>query len=606
MPENRTNRSRARIAAALVAAAVGAATFTTGPGSAGAAAPPSSGAPPQVLEERMNGEAAIRALGERLPEVARANGISADELRRDLRADDELWLDETGALLFIDEGIAAHAELATSNVTDPAWLDHATTDALTLHSRPGATRVIHLDFDGHDPSGSIWKDKTPAQPYDTDGDPATFSDQERRVIIEVWQRVAEDFAPFAIDVTTEDPGIDAIRRTDSADQLYGTRVVVTPTATNCESCGGVAYLDVFDAFGGSASTGWTHDLYQPAWVYLNDFSAKSIAEAASHEAGHNLDLMHDGTSTIGYYEGHGDWAPIMGVGYYREVSQWSRGEYAGANNSEDDLAVIAANGGVPAADDHGDTLATATPLDSVIDVIGHIGTRADVDAFSFTTAGGALSLTASPVAVGANLDIGLRLVDDSGAVVASVDPAGLGASLDATVPGGTYAVVVDGVGVGDPRTTGYSDYASVGRYRLTGALPDIAGDGSDPDADEPDPEPELAAPSTPSLTATEADGSVTLDWGDDPTAAPTFAVYRESRHKNGSYRGRTLLGEGTESTWVDTPGSGTFRYQVVATNSSGSAESDLIEVTVTSTTSDGPTKGGKGGGGGKSGAMKTR
>lgn len=155
-------------------------------------------------------------------------------------------------------------------------------------------------------------------------------------------------------------------------------------------------------------------------------------------------------------------------------------------------------------------------------------------------------------------------------------------------------------------TFGYSDHASLGRYRLTGALPDIAGDGSDPDGDEPDPEPELAAPSTPSPTATVADGSVTVDWGDDPAAAPTFAVYRESLHKNGSYRGRTLLGVGTESTWVDTPGSGTFRYHVVATNSSGSAESDLIEVTVTSSTADGSTKGGKGGGGGKSGAMKTR
>ena len=46
-------------------------------------------------------------------------------------------------------------------------------------------------------------------------------------------------------------------------------------------------------------------------------------EAASHEAGHNLGLSHDGTRKTGYYAGHGDWAPIMGVGYYREVSQWS-------------------------------------------------------------------------------------------------------------------------------------------------------------------------------------------------------------------------------------------------------------------------------------------
>ncbi|MCO8129303.1 zinc-dependent metalloprotease [Acidimicrobiia bacterium EGI L10123] len=604
MLENRNNPGRARIVAALVAAAVGAATFATGPGSAGAAPPEPPGAPAPVLEERMHGEAAIRALGERLPDVARANGISPDELRRHLRADDELWLDETGALLFIDQGIADHAEPATSAVTDPAWLDHPTSEALRLHSRPGADRVIHLDFDGHDPATSGWGDKTPAQPYDTDQNPSTFSEAERQVIIEVWQRVAEDFAPFAIDVTTEDPGIDAIRRTTSSDQQYGTRVVVTPTATNCNGCGGVAYVGTFDAYGGSDSTGWSHDRYQPAWVYLNGYSAKSIAEAVSHEAGHNLGLRHDGTSTVGYYAGHGDWAPIMGVGYYAPVSQWSRGEYADANNSEDDLTVIATNGGTPATDDHGDTLADATRLAPQVDVAGHIGSRTDVDAFSFTTDGGVLALTASPVSLGANLDLALRLVDDTGTVVADVDPPGLGAQLDATVPAGTYAVIVDGVGAGDPATSGYSDYASLGRYRLTGLLPTGLPE---------EPEPDVAVPTEPVLTATQADGTVTLGWGAD-ASVKAFEVYRESRHKNGSYRGRTLLGTvgGSGSTWSDSPGSGTFRYQVVATNSSGSAESNLVVVTVTSTGTDEPTDGGgtkgggNGGGGGKGRTMKAR
>lgn len=30
--------------------------------------------------------------------------------------------------------------------------------------------------------------------------------------------------------------------------------------------------------------------------------------------------------------GANGWAPIMGVGYYQELTQWSKGEYAGANN----------------------------------------------------------------------------------------------------------------------------------------------------------------------------------------------------------------------------------------------------------------------------------
>ena len=48
---------------------------------------------------------------------------------------------------------------------------------------------------------------------------------------------------------------------------------------------------------------------------------KSVAEAISHEAGHNMGLHHDGTSTTGHYQGHGSgvtgWAPIMGVGGYQ-------------------------------------------------------------------------------------------------------------------------------------------------------------------------------------------------------------------------------------------------------------------------------------------------
>ena len=63
---------------------------------------------------------------------------------------------------------------------------------------------------------------------------------------------------------------------------------------------------------------------------------KYVAEAASHEAGHNMGLSHDGTSTAAYYGGQGSgatgWAPIMGVGYYKNLSQWSKGEYALANN----------------------------------------------------------------------------------------------------------------------------------------------------------------------------------------------------------------------------------------------------------------------------------
>ena len=511
-------RKRAtRITSGLAAITVAAAGLALTSGAGAAAAPPGdrSGPPAEVLAERLRGEAAIEALGARLPDVAARNDTTPAALVRSLRSDNQLWVDPTGTLLYIDETLADQADEPAVEAIDPTFSDHPAADALLLHSRPGAQRVVYLDFDGHDPSTSAWKDKSVTAPYDVDGDPSTFSDVERRVIIDVWRHVSEDFAPFAVDVTTEEPPVDAIRRTDVSDQAYGTRVVITPTMSNCASCGGVAYVGTYDWYGGSESTGWNHDLYQPAWVYNGGTGAKSIAEAVSHEAGHNLGLNHDDTSRQGYYAGHGDWAPIMGVGYYEPISQWSQGEYADAQNQEDDFSVVGSNGGPLAADDHGDTAAAATPLaDPLVDVDGAIGTRTDLDVFSITTEAGLLSLAATPAPIGPNLDIALTVRDDAGQVLAASDPAGLAASLDLVVADGTYTLTVDGVGVGDPATDGYSDYGSVGRYRLTGTLP--AGQVNQPPS---------ARPTSDATTGT-APLDVTFDAGDSTDVDGTIVSYR--------------------------------------------------------------------------------
>ena len=95
-------------------------------------------------------------------------------------------------------------------------------------------------------------------------------------------------------------------------------------------------------------------------------SLTGVSEAISHEFGHNLNLNHDGTNGSSYYSGHGSgavsWGPIMGASYNRSVTQWSQGEYSGANNSQDDLAVIAGELSYR-GDDHEDAvLGLATPL----------------------------------------------------------------------------------------------------------------------------------------------------------------------------------------------------------------------------------------------------
>jgi len=160
-------------------------------------------------------------------------------------------------------------------------------------------------------------------PFDLDGLPYSFSSAELERIQYIWKRVAEDYSPFDVDVTTEPPPADRLTRSSSSDDTFGTTVLITSRSGvySC-SCGGVAYLTVFDDVG---------DFYKPALVFydaLGGGNEKYVADAISHEAGHNMGLGHDGTSSSGYYSGHGSgatgWAPIMGVGYYQPLVQWSR------------------------------------------------------------------------------------------------------------------------------------------------------------------------------------------------------------------------------------------------------------------------------------------
>jgi hypothetical protein len=223
-------------------------------------------------------------------------------------------------------------------------------------------------------------------------------------------------------------------------------VLVTHNAGvyNC-SCGGVAYVGVYDNVG---------DFYKPAlvfWNMLGTGNEKYVAEAASHEAGHNLGLSHDGWSGGAYYQGHGTgatgWAPIMGVGYYKELVQWSKGEYPGANNVEDDFVVVGLNGGPLRTDDHGDNIGSATAVTAVpsgavtkIKANGVIETAADRDVFSFQANAGAAVIRVKPDARSPNLDLKLRVRDAAGVVIAKSKPkAKLTAGTKLILPAaGTY------------------------------------------------------------------------------------------------------------------------------------------------------------------------
>jgi PKD repeat protein len=411
-------------------------------------------------------------LGANLHAVADWYGHTDADFRALCQREKSLGTDRKGRLHYACPGIAAApgAGPAAAAAAQGAYPDSQT---FLLHSRPGATKVIYLDFDGNTTSGTNWNNSfaggadivTPA--YDTDGDPASFSSTELANVQEIWQRVAEDYAPFDVDVTTQDPGVEALRKTSDTDDSYGIRVCIGGSSYDWYGvyAGGTAYLRSFD---------WNTDT--PVFVFpaqLGGGFPKYVAEAASHESGHSFGLHHDGqTNGPEYYLGQGNWAPIMGTSYYRDVTQWSRGEYVFANNQEDDLAIISSY--VPyRADEAGNDTAHAVALaGSTFSVSGLIETTGDVDVFSFATDAGTVSITAAPASPCANLNLLLSLYDANGAPVTTVGPTALsaGATLATNLPAGNYYLAVNGPGSGDPVLDGYSNYGSIGRFSITGRV----------------------------------------------------------------------------------------------------------------------------------------
>jgi uncharacterized repeat protein (TIGR02543 family) len=179
----------------------------------------------------------------------------------------------------------------------------------------------------------------------------------------------------------------------------------------------------------------------------------------------------------------------MGVGYGKTVVQWSKGEYSLANNTQDDTAVMQTYGATLRADDAGDNRAGAVSLtDGSATVSGIISTRADRDFYIFSTGAGPVSFTTASPSVSPDLDVLLSLYDIAGNLVTSSDPTGLPATLGATVPAGTYYIVVEGTAPGNP-VTSYNDYGSLGAYDLTGLYQSTAENfvsvvATDPDAAE--------------------------------------------------------------------------------------------------------------------------
>ena len=333
-----------------------------------------------------------------------------------------------------------------------------------LNSFPSARATLYLDFDGQYVTGTSWN-----WAGDIDAQPAGFTSDQ---ITEVFNRVAEDYRVFNINITTDSNVYKAAPITQRQ------RIIITPTYQWYGKVGGISFVGSF---------AWGDDT--PGFVFsgLLGNSPKNVAEAASHEGGHTLGLQHQSTYTAtctksaeyngGVGTGEIGWAPIMGVGYSKNLTTWHFGtSTVGCTTYQDDAGIIAGspNNFGYRSDDIGNTHTTSTtvPFTSTgFSTTGLINNGTDKDVFKFTlTSPTYVQLTAVPQNVGANytganLDIRLSLMNQKADTIGVYNPSDLvNAEVDTTLGTGTYYVVVEGVGNANIAKT-----ESVGMYTLAAA-----------------------------------------------------------------------------------------------------------------------------------------
>ncbi|MFP3594202.1 T9SS type A sorting domain-containing protein [Chryseobacterium sp. SIMBA_038] len=328
----------------------------------------------------------------------------------------------------------------------------------TLQSFPGAAGCLLLDFNGHTvPAGSGWNGGNPIVAA-----PSGMTDDQ---ILEAWEITAEDYRPFNLNVTTDEEVF------NSYPQNKKRRCIITTTDVASPGGAGIALINSFSSFSD-----------MPCWAFTSGAgtSGKIIGEIVSHELGHTLGLNHDGQGQYAYYSGHGDWAPIMGASYYKNVTQWSKGDYTNATNHQDDLAIITntTNNVGYRADTHGSTISTATTLNlsGSAENKGVIDHTDDVDLFQFNTGGGNIVLNIETTERHSNLLLKASLYDSQNVLIGTYKgtPSDLSApiNINTNLNAGNYYLAITGIGDGTV-DTGYTSYASLGAYTITGSTPSL-------------------------------------------------------------------------------------------------------------------------------------
>ncbi len=360
------------------------------------------------------------------------------------------------------------------DANSPDGSPYGLSNTFNLASNPTATKTIYLDFDGHHSVNNDWGHNIVFPAYNTSGNANSFTNSELIEIQKHFQNIAEDYLPFNVNVTTTDPGLDALTNSGGGDQTWGVRDIHTQaTGGFGNGIGGVAFLNSFN-----------DPIDNP--VFSFNKGVNNGAMTGSHEVGHSLGLAHDGLNGQTYHPGTGtgetSWGPIMGAPFGKNLTQWSNGDYAGSTTTQNDVNVITrtANGFGYRSDQYGDNIASAFELipTNGTDIFewGIIELRTDLDFFKFTTGAGNVSIDIQPFGENPNLDIEAKLYNSSGTEIGTSNGLNVvDASFNENLAAGTYYISIDGTG----REGRYSDYGSLGFYTIDATIVETTG-GVDP------------------------------------------------------------------------------------------------------------------------------